>query len=126
MRILVLHSRYQSGPMSGENRVVDDECQLLMSGGHDVHTSQPVASADGLADAVRLGARAVYSREAAGTLERLVKETGADVVHCHNLFPMHSPGVIRTAARAGDRCVVTLHNFRFLCLPGTLLRDGEI
>ena len=31
MRILVLHSRYLSGALSGENSVVDDECELLRS-----------------------------------------------------------------------------------------------
>ena len=36
MRILVLHSRYASGHLSGENRVVADEARLLVDAGHDV------------------------------------------------------------------------------------------
>ena len=41
MRILVLHSRYLSGSTSGENRVVDDEIELLRGAGHDVFSWTP-------------------------------------------------------------------------------------
>ncbi len=41
MRILVLHSRYLSGSTSGENRVVDDEIELLRSAGHEVLSWTP-------------------------------------------------------------------------------------
>jgi glycosyltransferase involved in cell wall biosynthesis len=45
-----------------------------------------------------------------------------DVIHAHNLFPMLSPSVLR----AGEApVVVTLHNYRLLCLPATFLRDGS-
>ena len=36
VNVLVLHSRYSTGPSSGENRVVDDEVALLRAHGHDV------------------------------------------------------------------------------------------
>ena len=49
-----------------------------------------------------------------------------DVVHVHNLFPLLSPAVLRAASDAGARVVVTLHNYRLLCLPATLLRDEAI
>jgi len=33
LRVLVVHSRYLSGPSSGENRVVEDEARLLQEAG---------------------------------------------------------------------------------------------
>src|ERR671937_443993 len=44
LRILILHSRYLSGQMSGENRVVEDEERLLQTAGHDVRTWTPAPS----------------------------------------------------------------------------------
>jgi glycosyltransferase involved in cell wall biosynthesis len=120
MRILVLHSRYASGDLSGENRVGADEVRLLEQAGHDVCVWAP--SGEGLrgARAARAGVQAVWSRAAA----KVVRELRPDVVHCHNLFPLLSPAVLRQASRDAP-VVVTLHNYRLLCLPATFVRDGR-
>jgi glycosyltransferase involved in cell wall biosynthesis len=120
MRILVLHSRYASGELSGENRVVADEARLLEEAGHEVRVWAP--SGEGLrgARALRAGVQAVWSRAAA----RAVRDFRPDVVHCHNLFPLLSPAVLRQASRDAP-VVVTLHNYRLLCLPATFVRDGR-
>jgi hypothetical protein len=62
MRILILHSQYQSGPVSGENRVVEDEARLLKEAGHDVHVWDPASSASSALDLLRAGVR--YGRAA--------------------------------------------------------------
>jgi glycosyltransferase involved in cell wall biosynthesis len=120
VRILVLHSRYASGHLSGENRVVADEARLLEEAGHEVRVWAP--SGDGLrgARALRAGVQAVWSRAAA----KVVRDFRPDVVHCHNLFPLLSPAVLRQAS-ADAPVVVTLHNYRLLCLPATFVRDGR-
>jgi glycosyltransferase involved in cell wall biosynthesis len=120
VRILVMHSRYASGSSSGENRVVDDEVALLRGAGHDVELWSP-GPATG-ASGMELGASAVWSRNAVRELRRFEAEQGADVIHVHNLFPLVSPAVLR-AARAP--VVMTLHNYRLLCLPANFLRDGQ-
>jgi glycosyltransferase involved in cell wall biosynthesis len=43
-------------------------------------------------------------------------------VHVHNLFPLLSPAVLRADVAP---TVVTLHNYRLLCLPAVFLRDGQ-
>jgi glycosyltransferase involved in cell wall biosynthesis len=122
MRVLVLHSRYRSGTSSGENRVVDDEVELLRSAGHEVRLWAPSPEDGGGTSRLRLGARAVWSRPAVREVERLAAELRPDVVHVHNLYPLLSPAVLRTAAAP---VVMTLHNYRLLCLPATLLRDDR-
>jgi len=116
-----MHSRYASGSSSGENRVVDDEVALLREAGHavEVWSPGPAVNASGMA----LGTAAVWSRTAVRELRRLEDEHHPDVVHVHNLFPLVSPAVLR-AARVP--VVMTLHNYRLLCLPATFLRDGQI
>lgn len=126
MRILIVHSRYLSGPASGENRVVDDETRLLSEAGHDVHVWQPEPHPGGPADLLRMGLGSVWSTEAAAAVRRVIRRERVAVVHCHNLFPQLSPAVIRVAHAEGVPVVVTLHNYRLLCLPATLLREGEI
>jgi glycosyltransferase involved in cell wall biosynthesis len=74
----------------------------------------------------KLAAEAVWSREAVRlTLDR-IHAFRPEVVHFHNLFPGVSPAVISTASGRGIPTVMTLHNFRLMCLPATLLRDGKI
>jgi glycosyltransferase involved in cell wall biosynthesis len=126
MRILVLHSRYASGNLSGENRVVESEIGLLADAGHDVRAWTPEAPAtDGLG-LLATGAGAIHSTSAVRRVRRLLREHGSDVVHCHNLFPSLSPSVLRAAADEGAAVVMTLHNYRLLCLPATFLRDGHV
>jgi glycosyltransferase involved in cell wall biosynthesis len=120
VRILVLHSRYASGHLSGENRVVADEARLLEEAGHDVCVWAPSGEDLRGARALRAGVQAVWSR----TARSLVRDFRPDVVHCHNLFPLLSPAVLRQAS-ADAPVVLTLHNYRLLCLPATFVRDGR-
>jgi glycosyltransferase involved in cell wall biosynthesis len=126
VRILILHSRYLSGDVSGENRVVDDESRLLREAGHDVRVWAPEPHVSGPVGEVRAGISAIWSTATARAVEQAVRRHRIQVVHLHNLFPAMSPAVIRAAGRAGARVVMTLHNYRLMCLPASLLREGRI
>ena len=56
----------------------------------------------------------------------IIARDSPEIVHCHNLFPALSPAVLRAADDAGAAVVITLHNYRLLCLPATFLRDGRV
>ena len=124
LRVLVLHSTYLSGAASGENRVVEDEVRLLRERGHHVSALTPSPPSTALAPA-RLAGRAMWSPAAVREVEAVIRAERPDVVHAHNLFPMLSPAVIGVARRQGIPFVMTLHNYRLMCLPGTFLRDGR-
>jgi glycosyltransferase involved in cell wall biosynthesis len=126
MRILILHSQYLSGAVSGGNRVVEDEAAVLRDGGHDVRVLTPSPDAQGVVAQARAGASAIWSSSAATQVAGLVRAEGIDVVHVHNLFPTLSPAVLRAARGAGATVVMTLHNYRRMCLPATFLRDGTV
>lgn len=124
MRILLLHSRYASGAASGENRVVEDEARLLTEAGHSVRIYAPAVQSD--RPTLQVGVDAIWSRSAARATSAAIREHRPDVVHVHNLYPVLSPAVIRTARAAGVPVVMTIHNFRLACLAATLLRDGRV
>jgi glycosyltransferase involved in cell wall biosynthesis len=124
MRILVLHSRYLSGAVSGENRVVDDEVRLLREAGHDVETWAPSPRSGG-ASLIRAGVSAIWSPNAISEIRRRIGTARPDVIHVHNLFPELSPAVLRSSPSDGVAVVMTLHNYRSMCLPATFVRDGH-
>jgi glycosyltransferase involved in cell wall biosynthesis len=123
MRVLILHSRYMSGSVSGENRVVDDDARLLSEHGHEVISWTP--SPDELGSPLQAASRAIWSTGAVHHLRSLVERFEPDVVHVHNLYPMLSPAVLR-AVPPQVGLVMSLHNYRYSCLPGTFLLDGRI
>ena len=57
MRILIAHSRYLSGPSSGENRMAEDEAKLLSDAGHDVQLWSPEPDVGSKLDVVKTGDR---------------------------------------------------------------------
>jgi glycosyltransferase involved in cell wall biosynthesis len=125
VRVLILHSRYRSGPASGENRVVEDEARLLVESGHDVDVFVPETSGTSGLQMIRAGLEVIWSPDAVGEVKRRVHHLKPDIIHCHNLFPWLSPAVLR-AVDGAVPIAMTVHNYRLLCLPGTFVRGGRI
>jgi glycosyltransferase involved in cell wall biosynthesis len=123
VRIIVVHSRYRSGALSGENRVVDDEIALLRAAGHEVEALQRETHGE---RAVSLAVRTIWSRDAVREGLERIRAFQPDVLHLHNMFPAVSPAIVSAAHAAGVPTVMTLHNFRLSCLPATFLRRGKI
>lgn len=122
MRILVAHNLYQQH--GGEETVVAAETELLRAHGHEVELmtrdNREVPGMGRLALAVE----SHWSRRTAADLAERIRAKRPDVVHVHNTFPLLSPSVYWTARAAGVPVVKTLHNFRLLCIQGSMLRNG--
>jgi glycosyltransferase involved in cell wall biosynthesis len=123
VRVLVVHSRYLSGPASGENRVVADEARLLREAGHEVDVWE--RSVERGISALRQAGDAIWSLGAARELGARARVFAPDVVHLHSVYPRLSPAVLRAVPRE-SAVVMTLHNFRLMCLPATYERDGAV
>ena len=128
MKVAVVHNRYRSDAPSGENLAVEAEIALLREAGIDtvsfVEDSDTIPS--GLPGMVKAGPGPVYSRSAVRRFRRLLSSERPDVVHVHNVFPLISPWVIRTARAAGIPVVRTSHNYRLSCVNGLQFRDGRV
>jgi len=67
-----------------------------------------------------------YRPAGARLLREILVREKPDVVHFHNIFPLLTPAAMREARRHRARVVLTIHNYRFACPAGTLLRNGQI
>ncbi len=118
--VLFLHNRYRTA--GGEERVVDDLMWLVRE--RLAEPAQLLAR-----DSVELG----RARAAAGLLRgglqpqqvaRAVRETGARVVHAHNLHPTLGWRALAAARAAGARVVLHLHQYRLVCAIGVCFTRG--
>ncbi|MER7706407.1 glycosyltransferase [Kitasatospora sp. NPDC097605] len=128
MHVLVVHNRYSSAQPSGENRVVDEEVELLRAAGHRVdlfeRRSDDIA-ARSLPGKVAVPLLVPWNPAVRTELAARLRAERPDVVHVHNVFPLLSPAVLAGCADAGVPVVATLHNYTQVCPPGTLHRDGR-
>jgi glycosyltransferase involved in cell wall biosynthesis len=71
-------------------------------------------------------AGALWNRDAAAAMNRLVDEFRPDVVHAHKLYPQLSVAPIVTAARRGVPVVQTLHDFELVSASAIDARGGRL
>ncbi|MFF1479979.1 glycosyltransferase [Streptomyces sp. NPDC058301] len=128
MHVLVVHNRYSSAQPSGENKVVDQEVELLRAAGHRVEVferrSDDIAARSLLAKAA-VPVLVPWNPAVRAELAARLRTERPDVVHVHNVFPLLSPAVLAACADAGVPAVATLHNYTQICPPGTLQREGR-
>ena len=124
MRILLVHNRYiQRG---GEDAVYDAEASLLRERGHQVtefiRDNRDIDPHAKLA----LAANTVWSRQSRRDLLETIDRNDPDVMHVHNTLPIISPSAYFAATKLGVPVIQTLHNYRPLCLPGVMSRNGKV
>lgn len=121
MRILQLHTPYRQP--GGEDAVVRAERAVLEQAGHKVHQhiednpGSPIRAAAALAGSLwnPLSARRVIDA---------VDMARPDVAHVHNTWFASSPSVLSALRRRQIPVVMTVHNYRLVCVNGLFLRDG--
>jgi len=124
MRVLLFHTHYQQP--GGEDSVFAAETSLLQEMGHEVlvytlhnHALEGMSKAKA---ALYTTWNPVVYRE----LRQKIKAFRPQVVHIHNTFPLASPSVIHAAKAEKTPVVMTLHNYRLLCVNALLFREGHI
>jgi len=120
----VLHTYYQQ--KGGEDIVFESEKALLEQRGHDIVTitfhNQNLKKISSWQQAlVTLWNGVVYRH-----LRVLIRERKPQVAHIHNTFPFVSPAVIHAAKAERIPVIMTLHNYRLLCVNALLFRQGQV
>lgn len=123
LRVAIVHSWYRSNHVSGENRAVAGDITLLREAGH--HVLPIIESVRPDRSRVRLGLEAVWSPRQQRVISTKLEAFRPDIVHYHSLYPAISPAGLRHDF-PNVPIVMTLHNYRLMCLPATLFRDGAI
>jgi glycosyltransferase involved in cell wall biosynthesis len=126
LRVLVIHNFYRSANASGENLSVKDEIDGLRRRGWDISfvatSSDSIASGHVSQAAVLV--RPTYSFSSARRVRQAVKELRPHVALIENLFPLHSPWVIRVLHDAGVPTAAGVRSYRMSCAAATHFRDG--
>src|SRR4051812_45489887 len=118
--ILQLHHRYRHP--GGEERAVADLAWLIRTElGEDVEVLERGSDAVGRGRAA-LGLLAGGLRP--GEVADAVRQSGARVVHAHNVHPTLGWRALAAAREAGARVVLHLHNYRLVCAVGTCFTNG--
>jgi len=129
MKVLLGHNFYQSSAPSGEDAVFKAEKELLQSHGIEVipytRENDEIMHFSGL-QKVHLPFQLLWSRETYKEVKNLLKKHKPDLAHFHNIFYLLSPSVYDACQDAGVPVIQTLHNFRFFCINGLLMRNGRV
>ncbi len=121
-RVLLLHNRYRL--TGGEERYVAqlaelvDRCAVL---------SATVEWASGSIDRGTAGVALVRggNRDAADEVQAVLRESPAEVVHAHNVYPAFGWRALAAARDTGAAIVLHLHNYRLFCATGIAFRNGR-
>jgi glycosyltransferase involved in cell wall biosynthesis len=125
LRVLIAHNRYRRP--GGEERHVELLERGLTQAGVEVHRfERNSAELDRSVTKRATAALTLAYRPGGGGITRALAERRPSVVHFHNLWPLLTPSALRAAKTSGAAVVLTLHNYRFACAGGTLLRKGVI
>jgi glycosyltransferase involved in cell wall biosynthesis len=122
MRILQIHTRYRYE--GGEDAVARAEATLLAEAGHEVvpfiaeNPSRPGPTAAAMLTSA-------WNPLAARTLRAVATRVRPDVAHVHNTWFALTPSVVAALDAMGVPVVMTLHNYRLLCVNASLFRDGR-
>jgi glycosyltransferase involved in cell wall biosynthesis len=120
--VLIVHSKYATGDISGENRVVEQQIQFLRTKGYNVHLF--------IADTSVLSANFLYKLTASLKVifkpyfnRRITSNSQLfDFIILHNTFPNIGTGWLKNSSIPIIRFH---HNYRDFCANGLLFRDGQ-
>ena len=125
MRVLIAHNRYRNP--GGEERHVDLLQEALLNVGIDARRFERLSAELDTSRRKRLVAGlALTYRPGGGGIGHTLDEWRPDIVHFHNVWPLLTPAALRIARLKGAATVLTVHNYRFACPGGTLLRNGSL
>lgn len=123
MKLLIIHNKYQSNNIGGEDIVYQNELESLQAKlGRENVFSYEVSNDD--INKVKLIFGIWFSFKYYKEIKSFVKNNNIDLVHIHNFYPLLTPSVFKAAKDGGAKVVHTLHNYRLWCISGIFYRDG--
>ncbi|GAB3264840.1 glycosyltransferase family 4 protein [Larkinella harenae] len=126
MKVLIIHNQYKY--KGGEDSVVNNEAALLKSKGITVEILlfSNESFKNSSSNIFKTITNTVYNLDSKKEIEKKIESFNPDVIHVHNLFYYASPSILFPAKKANIPVVMTIHNFRLICIGSTLLRNNEI
>lgn len=123
MKILLVHNKYQSTNVGGEDVIYKNELESLTKklGKENVFSYE--VSNDEI-NKLKLIFGIWFSFKHYNNIKRLVQDNNISIVHVHNFFPLLTPSIFKAAKDCGAKVIHTLHNYRVWCISGLLYKDN--
>lgn len=123
MKVLIIHNRYQTNIIGGEDIVYENELKNLRKqlGSENVFAYE--VSNDKL-NKLKLIFSIWFSFTHYHNIKKIVKKNKIDLVHIHNFYPLLTPSVFKAAKDSGAKVVHTLHSYRLWCVSGIFFREN--
>ncbi|HYZ72556.1 MAG TPA: hypothetical protein VE641_05720, partial [Chthoniobacterales bacterium] len=124
-KVLRIFNRYQQ--YGGEEKVVrqiSDAVAGLVSATPFEYSSDELLSGS-LLKRAQAPFNVIHNHKVFERLKKLQSEHRFDAWEIHNVFPAFSPAVYEAALELGVRVIQYLHNYRFSCVNGMFLNQGE-
>ena len=123
MKLLIIHNKYQSNNIGGEDIVYKNELESLQQSlGNENVLSYDVSNDD--ISKVNLIFNIWFNKRYYNKIRSIIEENSINLVHIHNFYPLLTPSVFKASKDAGAKVVHTLHNYRLWCISGIFYRDG--
>ena len=123
MKLLIIHNKYQSNNIGGEDIVYKNVLESLQKRlGKENVFSYEVSNDD--ISKLKLVFGIWFSKKYYEEVKKIIEENGIDLVHIHNFYPLLTPSIFKASKDAGAKVVHTLHNYRLWCISGIFYRDG--
>jgi glycosyltransferase involved in cell wall biosynthesis len=123
MKLLILHTHYQQP--GGEDQSFASETTLLREQGHDVQTLIfHNRNMDGMS-AWRQARVTLWNQETYRRTRAAIQKHHPQLVHVNNTFPIASLGVVHAAKAEQVPTIMSLRNYRLLCVNGLFFRGGN-
>jgi glycosyltransferase involved in cell wall biosynthesis len=123
MKVLILHTHYQQP--GGEDQSFASETALLREQGHDVQTLSFHNMDLENMEVWRQAVTTLWNQEAYRRTQAAIQKHRPHLVHIHNTFPLASPGVFHAAKTERVPMVMSLRNYRLLCVNALFFQDGH-
>ncbi|MDA0194650.1 MAG: glycosyltransferase family 4 protein [Bacteroidetes bacterium] len=126
MKVLLVHNYYKIA--GGEDKVFEQEVELLRSKGHEVLTylKDNKTGIRTIFDKFSLLFTTHYNQGEKKRMTKILSEFRPHIVHVHNFFPLFSPSIFEACQDAKIPVVLTLHNFRLLYPNGLLFNKSKM
>jgi len=122
MKILLVHNKYRSEFVGGEDVVFASELLALKQRLGQENVFEYTATNDQI-NKLGLLFSIWFSKKHYQNIYNLVKFNKIDLVHVHNFFPLLTLSIFKAAKDAGAKTINTLHNYRWWCLSGIFYRN---
>ena len=124
MKVLIIQGGVNSGLVSGEDIVINNDINFLQKIGVEVFYEQIKIPNFGWRSVIRKIGGLIWSFSSYKKVNSAIDRYKPDIVHFHSIVPYLSFSVIVACKVEGIPIVQTLHNGRWLCLEGGYFRNN--